>query len=218
MIGRSIARFLLLIRKVVRRFCMYLVRPAFRRVGRRVTFSPFDHFSYGTIELGDDVSISVGAHFSATKSEIVIGNKVMFGPNVTIMGGDHNILQLGRYMYDVVEKLPENDQPVHIEDDVWVGTGAIILKGVTIGRGAVIAAGAVVNRDVPRYAIVAGVPAKVIRMRWNDDEIARHEDLLEASVMERTTFDNTPNVPMRMPTCSATMAIGRSHPDLGISI
>lgn len=143
-----------------------------------MTFSPFDHFSYATITLGDDVSISVGAHFSATESEIVIGNKVMFGPNVTIMGGDHNISQIGRYMYDVVDKLPDNDLPVHIEDDVWVGTGAIILKGVTIGRGSVVAAGAVVIRDVPPYAIVGGVPAKVIRMRWNEETIAEHERLL----------------------------------------
>lgn len=157
---------------------MYALRPAFRKIGRRVTFSPFDHFSYATISLGDDVSISVGAHFSATESEIVIGNKVMFGPNVTIMGGDHNISRIGRYMYDVVEKLPENDLPVTIEDDVWVGTGAIILKGVTVGRGAVVAAGAVVVRDVPPYAIVGGVPARVLRMRWKAETIAEHERLL----------------------------------------
>lgn len=81
-------------------------------------------------------------------------------------------------MFDVHEKLPENDLPVRIEDDVWVGTGAIILKGVVIGRGAVVAAGAVVTRDVPPYAIAAGVPAKVIRMRWNDEEIAKHEAML----------------------------------------
>lgn len=178
MIARAVATMMLFIQKVTRRACMYTMRPAFRRAGRNVIFSPFDHFSYRSIVLGDDVSISVGAHFSATRSEIVVGNKVMFGPNVTIMGGDHNITQLGRYMFDVQEKLPENDLPVRIEDDVWVGTGAIILKGVVIGRGAVVAAGAVVTRDVPPYAIAAGVPAKVIRLRWSDEEIAKHEAML----------------------------------------
>lgn len=84
-------------------------------------------------------------------------------------------------MLDVQEKLPESDLPVCVEDDVWVGTGAIILKGVVIGRGAIIAAGAVVTRDVPRYAILGGIPAKVIRMRWSDDQILKHEKMLTAT-------------------------------------
>ncbi len=160
---------------------MYVMRPAFRRVGRRVTFSPFEHFTYPSSEIGNDVSISVDAHFSATHSKLLIGDRVMFGYNVTIMDGDHNIFQLGRYMLDVQEKLPESDLPVCVEDDVWVGTGAIILKGVVIGRGAIIAAGAVVTRDVPRYAILGGIPAKVIRMRWSDDQILKHEKMLTAT-------------------------------------
>ena len=54
---------------------------------------------------------------------------------------------------------------IQIKDDVWVGAGAKILDGITIGKGAVIASGAVVDRDVPDYAIVAGIPAKVIKYR-----------------------------------------------------
>ncbi|MBI5750778.1 MAG: acyltransferase [Hydrogenophilales bacterium] len=64
-----------------------------------------------------------------------------------------------------------NTRPVKIEDDVWIGHGAIILRGVTIGAGAVVAAGALVNKDVPPYAIVGGVPAKVIRMRVQEASI-----------------------------------------------
>ena len=99
----------------------------------------------------------------------------MFGPNVTIMGGDHNISQVGQYMFDVKEKLPENDLPVIIEDDVWLGTGCIILKGVTLGQGSVVAAGALVIKDVPPYSIVGGVPAKVIKMRFSEEEIEIHK-------------------------------------------
>ena len=63
------------------------------------------------------------------------------------------------------EKSPDNDKDVVFEGDNWVGANAIILKGVTVGKGSVISAGAVVTHNVPPYAIVGGVPAKVIRMR-----------------------------------------------------
>lgn len=108
----------------------------------------------------------------------------MFGPEVTIRGGNHRIDVLGRYMIDIKEneKRPEDDPGVVIEDDVWVGTRAIILAGVIVGRGAVVAAGAVVTKSVPPYAIVGGNPAKVIKMRWLANEIAEHERLLALQV------------------------------------
>ena len=62
--------------------------------------------------------------------------------------------------------------PINIGNDVWIGTRAIILDGVTIGDGAIVAAGAVVTEDVAPYSIVGGVPARLIRMRFNEEEIA----------------------------------------------
>ena len=115
------------------------------------------------------------------KSAITIGNKVMLAPHVTIVGGDHNTSVVGRFMFDVKVKRPEDDQAVTIEDDVWVGTGAIILKGVRIGRGAIVAAGSVVTREVPPYTVVAGVPAKVISVRFDVDTIIAHEARLYAA-------------------------------------
>ncbi|MDB4196979.1 hypothetical protein N9777_01670 [Ascidiaceihabitans sp.] len=61
-------------------------------------------------------------------------------------------------------------QPIMVEDDVWLGHGAVILKGITIGHGAVVAAGAVVNKDVLPYNIVGGIPAKVLGTRLTEEE------------------------------------------------
>ena len=156
---------------------MLLLRPLFRSYGQNFVFDPSGRYSFTAISVGNDVYIGHGAQFSSIKS-ITIGNKVIFGPNVTIIGGDHNTSQIGRFMYDVQEKLPEDDLPVAIEDDVWIGTGAIILKGVTIGRGSIVAAGAIVTKNVSPYSIVGGVPAKVLRMRFDIETIICHESAI----------------------------------------
>lgn len=160
---------------------MYLFKNLFGRCGRNVVFYPTrSDFYYKHIFIGNNVFIGPGASFIAFISHIEIGDKVSFGPNVTIRGGNHSTHIIGKYLadYKTSDKRPEDDQPVIIEKDVWVGTGAIILKGVRIGRGAIVAAGAVVNRNVPPYVIVGGVPAKIIKYRWNPEEIIKHEEIL----------------------------------------
>jgi acetyltransferase-like isoleucine patch superfamily enzyme len=155
---------------------MFLLRPAFRHHGKHFIFDSNGYYDFEFIEVGDYVSINKNAIFMATESSIIIGNKVMIGPNVTIIGGNHNPSQLGKFMYDVHEKRDEDDQDVIIEDDVWVGCGAIILKGVRIGRGSIVAAGALVNKDVLPYNIVAGIPANTIRTRFDNLETLRNHD------------------------------------------
>jgi acetyltransferase-like isoleucine patch superfamily enzyme len=178
MFFRYFAWTIIFVRKVWRRTKMYLLRPAFKKHGKKFLFDPDDLFTYETIQVGDYVSIGNGAKFIALESGIIIGNKVLFGPNVSIRGGNHNTSVVGRFIYDVQEKRPDDDQCVIVEDDVWVGTNVVILKGVRVGRGSIVAAGAVVNREVPPYSIVAGIPAKVIKMRFDIDTIMRHEAML----------------------------------------
>ena len=157
---------------------MWLLMPLFGGHGRRFRFDPRGCYTYRNIYVGDDVNLGLRPTIIAGRSTVRIGSKVIFGPEVTVIGGGHNIAQLGRFMADVTEKRPGDDRGVVIEDDVWVGARAIILRGVTVGRGAVIGAGAVVTHDVPPYAIVVGNPAHVLRFRWGIEEILEHETQL----------------------------------------
>lgn len=164
--------------KLLNRLHMLLLRPLFKSHGRNFKFDPKGVYSYSTISVGDDVFIGPGATMTASESSIELGSKIMFGPNVTLIGGDHSFSSVGKYMFDVKEKAPDDDQPIVIEDDVWVGAGATILKGVRIGEGAIVAASSLVLKDVPPYAIVGGIPAKVIKYRFSPEEIEIHKSKL----------------------------------------
>ncbi|MEV6371705.1 acyltransferase [Micromonospora musae] len=156
------------------------VADRFRGRGDGFVFDPDGVYTYETIEVGRNVDLGYRPVIMAARSRIRIGDNVMFGPEVTIRGGNHRVDQVGVPMI-AVGKDPgdeEHDRGVAIGDDVWIGTRAIILHGVTVGRGAVIGAGAVVTRPVPPYAIVAGSPARVVRLRWPVETIVAHERAL----------------------------------------
>ncbi|MBM4430285.1 MAG: acyltransferase, partial [Chloroflexi bacterium] len=110
------------------------------------------------IRIGDDVGMS-GATLAAHVG-ITIGNRVLIGANAMIIDSDWHPLEPEnrRYGQEGIQAAP-----IVIEDDVFIGTGAIILKGVTVGQGSVVGAGSVVTRDVPPYSVVAGNPARVVK-------------------------------------------------------
>lgn len=89
--------------------------------------------------------------------DVYIGDHVMIAPNVVVTATGHPIHP------DVRRDGRQFSLPVHIEDDVWIGAGAIILPGVTIGRNSVIGAGSVVTRDIPPNVVAVGTPCRVLR-------------------------------------------------------
>lgn len=115
----------------------------------------------GDVAFGDDCTVNA---YACISGQVRCGNGVRIASHVSIVGFNHGF--------------EDPDRPIHeqgltsvgieIGDDVWIGANAVIVDGVNIGRGAVIAAGAVVTRDVPPFAIVAGVPAKVVRRRGEE--------------------------------------------------
>ena len=154
-----------------------------KKCGKGVRLGKNVEATWENCSIGDDVYIGDNAVFMCAIAPLEIGDHVIFGPNCTVITGDHRIDIVGKYMSEVKgeDKSPENALPVKFEGDNWIGANATILKGVTIGFGAVIAAGAVVVQNVSPYSIVGGVPAKLISMRFKDAEMNEHEKQLKLS-------------------------------------
>jgi acetyltransferase-like isoleucine patch superfamily enzyme len=147
------------------------------RIGRRV------HFEIGrgaTLEIGDRciidtnsfVTVADGASLHigrdtfifhncdiSSASMVRIGEYCSLAPYVTVIDTDHRYEEKGRPIRFQGGKA----EPIVIEDEVWIATRAVVLKGVHIGKHSVVAAGSVVNRDIPSNAVAAGVPAKIVR-------------------------------------------------------
>jgi len=107
----------------------------------------------GTLEIGDGVRLNYGTSIAAERS-VTLGNRVRVGPYVMIVDTDFHDSHARAVRPPAL--------PVVIEDDVWIGAKASVLKGVRIGRGAIVGVGAVVTRDVAPFSVVAGVPARPV--------------------------------------------------------
>lgn len=132
----------------------------FARAGQHITVEHGADIGTGSqTEIGDYSGIGVNC---TARGPLTIGKYVMMAPDVVILSSNHEFSDTEQPMKFQGYRAPER---VVIEDDVWIGTRAIILPGRRIGTGAIVAAGAVVTKDVPPYAIVGGNPARVIRSR-----------------------------------------------------
>ncbi len=139
---------------------------------RVYTWTAFTVERDGVVVVGDDSTL-VGAIFWCAES-IVIGRRVVISYNVVIADSDFHPRDPDLRKLDAIAVSPEGNserppllsKPVVIEDDVRVGIGALILKGVRIGAGAHISAGSVVTTSVPAGTVVAGNPARVVQPGW----------------------------------------------------
>ncbi len=123
------------------------------------------------LRMGDRSNIGAYGYVGCS-GYVEIGNHVMMGPRVSLLAENHNFEDTCVPM----QRQGVTRSFIIIEDDVWLGAGVTVLAGVRIGRGAVIAAGAVVTRDVPPYAVVGGVPAKLIKDRLPSGRVASAGD------------------------------------------
>lgn len=125
--------------------------------------------------LEDFCIINPGAVFIIHSATITIRKYSVLSFNVKIVTGNHKST-VGIDKYTLVNThINDIERSVIINEDVWVGVGATLLSGVEIGRGAIIGADSVVNKYVPPYAVVAGVPSKIIGVKFSIEDIIVHE-------------------------------------------
>ncbi|MED4041114.1 sugar O-acetyltransferase [Niallia taxi] len=147
-----------------------ILHKLFAEIGNNVYIEPPLHANWGRhTHLGNDVY----ANFNLTlvdDTDIYIGNNVLIGPNVTIDAGTHPIHP------ELRRKAAQYNLPVIIEDNVWIGAGAIILPGVRIGENTVIGAGSVVTKDIPPNVVAIGSPCRILRKINENDMKYYHKD------------------------------------------
>jgi galactoside O-acetyltransferase len=115
----------------------------------------------GVLTIGDNCSLNTNVQLGAAGGKIIIGNNVMIAPNVVIRAANHGLRRETEMRFQ-----PHEYGEIVVEDDVWIGSNAVITSGVTISRGTVVGAGAVVTKSTKPYVIVGGVPARVIGERY----------------------------------------------------
>jgi acetyltransferase-like isoleucine patch superfamily enzyme len=159
----------------------------FRKCGSNVILS-----RGGKIIRPDEVTIGsnvfIGRNFHISARNLTIGNNVMIGPNIIIESDDHSYNKVGVLMFDVKDERLLGS--IKIEDDTWIGAGAIILKGVRIREGAVVGAGSIVTKDIPPYTICVGSPCKPIKTRFTAEELRIHLKTVNSSIDYLDVLEN----------------------------
>ena len=126
-----------------------------------------------SIRMGNHIGIGHNCIFLC---DVEMGNKVLIACHVGLVNrDDHRYDCVGKTMWDSGRG---DRYKIVVEDDVWIGHGAILMAPLRVGRGAIIAAGSVVVGDVARYSIVGGAPARILKMRFSHAQIAEHEAML----------------------------------------
>ena len=178
---------------IIKMIKLFFFKQRWKKINKHNDTYPLDLFPESLVKVGRYSYGGLKVLTFGVKTRLIIGDFCSIGPGVLfILEAGHPVNRFSTFPFKVKvlgqerEAISKGD--IVLEDDVWIGANVTVLSGVHIGQGAVIAAGAVVTRDVPPYAIVAGVPAAVIKYRFSEKIIERllqvDFDLLDYQTIE----------------------------------
>lgn len=145
----------------------------FQSAGSNILLDPiYSVFpSDGKTQIGNNVFIGKNAYWGGG---ICVGNNVMFGPNSTLVAGNHIYAIRGKSPRFITPYPGQNSEPIVIEDEVWIGANVVIIANVTIGIGAVIGAGSVVVNNICPFTVSVGNPCHPVRRIFEDETLFLH--------------------------------------------
>lgn len=160
------------LREIMNKIQLYKYRANWRKLNQHNMTVAANLFAQDAVSVGKFTYGSIKVLNYGTKEKLQIGNYCSIAPEVMfVLNADHYTDHISTFPHKVMclgEKLEGISKGnIIVDDDVWIGYRVTILSGVHIGQGAIIASGAVVTKDVPPYTIVGGVPAKVIKYRFD---------------------------------------------------
>ena len=162
--------------KVLNKLRKYKFNRAWKQKNAHNFTTPVGKLPLDKVTIGRNTYGFIDALFSNPENKLIIGNYCSIAQGVKFLPStDHALDRISTYPFKALcltgelEALSKGD--IVVDDDVWIGYGTTVLSGVHIGQGAAVAAGSVVTKDVPPYAIVGGVPAKVIKYRFEPEMI-----------------------------------------------
>lgn len=160
---------------------------------------PVNNFNYENVKIGNGTYGELTVLDFGKNSKLSIGHFCSIASGVVFnLSGDHDSKLVSTYPFKVkylktAEREAVTKGNINVADDVWIGQNAIIMSGVEIQQGAIIAAGAVVTKNIPAYAIAAGVPAKIIGYRFGQDIIDKLIELDYSQLSVEKVRDNLEN-------------------------
>lgn len=157
---------------------LHPIREGFGQIGQHCQIGPNSTLVTNNIYMEDWSRIQNGCNMIANKGKLIVKKYACISSGCTIVPGAHTPT-VGLPQFLSITYINDIDGTITIESDARIDTGVIILSHAnTIGRGAIVGAGAIVTKPVPPYAVVAGVPAKIIATRFSIDQIIEHEKIL----------------------------------------
>lgn len=117
-------------------------------------------------------------NFISLNGKLIVKKYSVISSGCTVVPASHRLTVGVPFFLTTTDHINDSEGNIIIDEDCWIGAECILLPNIHIGRGVVVGAGSVVTKDVPPYAVVAGIPAKIIATKFTTDQILRHESIL----------------------------------------